>query len=92
MVRRLSTRALRSPRAHATAPARRLGKPAFDLHGQGELSALTYSLGGLAVVAAWLLVPGDIGNRAGMATLLAFVFARGRRHLRVEEPPTSLHR
>ena len=75
MVIRLSPRALRSPRAHAPAPARRLGKPAFDLHGQGELLALTYSLGGLAVLSAWVLVPRDIGNRAGMATLLVFVFA-----------------
>jgi len=55
-------------------PARRLGKPAFDLHGQGELLALTYSLGGLAVVIAWVLIPRDIGNRAGMAILLACVF------------------
>ncbi len=74
MVRRLSPRALRSPRAHRLPPARRLGKPAFDLHGQGELLALTYSLGGLAVVIAWVLIPRDIGNRAGMAILLACVF------------------
>lgn len=75
MVRRLNPRALRASRAQTLAPARRLGKPVFDLHGQGELLALTYSLGGLAVVAAWILVPRDIGNRAGMATLLVFVFA-----------------
>ena len=47
----------------------------FDLHGQAELLALTYSLGGLAVVIAWVLAPRNIGNRAGMATLLVFVFA-----------------
>ena len=74
MVRRLNRGALRNLRAHPPAPARRLGKPVFDLHGQGELLALTYSLGGLAVVTAWILDPGDIGNRAGMATLLVFVF------------------
>ncbi len=47
----------------------------FDLHGQAELLALTYSLGGLAVVIAWVLAPRNIGNRAGMATLLVSVFA-----------------
>jgi len=47
----------------------------FDLHVQGELLALTYSLGGLAVVIAWILDPRAIGNRAGMATLLVFVLA-----------------
>ncbi|HEY7948751.1 MAG TPA: ATP-binding protein [Acidimicrobiales bacterium] len=55
--------------------ARRLGTPIFDLHGQSELLALTYSLGGLAVVTAWIVDPGSIGNRAGMAALLTLVFA-----------------
>jgi signal transduction histidine kinase len=52
-----------------------LGKPVFDLHGQSELLALTYSLGGLAVIIAWIVDPLNIGNRAGMAILLGFVFA-----------------
>jgi signal transduction histidine kinase len=46
----------------------------FDLHGQSELLALTYSLGGLAVVVAWIVDPRNIGNRVGMATLLVSVF------------------
>jgi len=49
----------------------------FDLHRQGELLALTYSIGGLAVVTAWSLDPNAIGNRSGMAALLALVFAAG---------------
>jgi signal transduction histidine kinase len=56
-------------------PARRLGKPVFDLHGQSELLALTYSLGGLGVIIAWIIDPLNIGNRVGMAVLLVFVFA-----------------
>jgi signal transduction histidine kinase len=47
----------------------------FDLHGQSELLALTYLLGGLAVTIAWIVDPLNIGNRAGMAILLGFVFA-----------------
>jgi len=68
-------------------PARRLGKPAFDLHGRGELLALTYSVGGLAVVVAWAVDPRAVGNRAGMAVLLACVLVaaagiyRWRTHL-----------
>ncbi len=46
----------------------------FDLHGRGELLALTYSLGALAVVIAWLVAPRDISNRFGMAALLTVVF------------------
>ncbi len=57
------------------APARRLGKPVFDLHGQNELLALTYSLGGLAVILAWFVDPAIIGNAVGMAVLLGSVFA-----------------
>jgi signal transduction histidine kinase len=72
---RLSSRRGRHPPRGPLRPARRLGRPAFDLHGQGELLALTYSLGGLAVVIAWFFDPSDIGNRAGMAALLVLVFA-----------------
>jgi signal transduction histidine kinase len=46
-----------------------------DLSGPGGLLALTYSVGGLAVVIAWLVDPNDISHRAGMAALLVFVFA-----------------
>jgi signal transduction histidine kinase len=46
----------------------------FDLHGRGELLALTYSLGGTAVLVAWVVDPREIGNRVGMAVLLAVVF------------------
>jgi signal transduction histidine kinase len=58
----------------ALRPPRHLGKPAFDLHGRGELLALTYALGGVAVTIAWLADPRDIGNRVGLGTLLVFVF------------------
>ena len=75
MARRLNRRTSRPPRGAPLRPARRLGKPVFDLHGQSELLALTYSLGGLAVVIAWIVDPLNIGNRAGMAILLGFVFA-----------------
>jgi len=69
---RLGSRVLR--RLGLRRPARRLGKPVFDLHGRGELLALTYSLGGLAVLGAWAIDPEVIGNRAGMAALLTSVF------------------
>jgi signal transduction histidine kinase len=69
------SRALRFPHWRTVRPARRLGQPVVDLGGPGGLLALTYSLGGLAVVTAWLVDPTDISNRAGMAALLAFVFA-----------------
>jgi len=45
------------------------------LQGPGELLALTYSLGGWAVVIAWIVDPRDIENRAGMTTVLVLVFA-----------------
>src|ERR1700722_11148715 len=61
----------RSPTLH---PPRRLGRPAFDPHGRGEILALTYALGGAAVAIAWLADPGDISNRVGLGTLLAIVF------------------
>jgi signal transduction histidine kinase len=46
----------------------------FDFRGRGELLALTYSLGGLAVAVAWVVDPRDITNRVGMAVLLLLVF------------------
>jgi signal transduction histidine kinase len=75
LARRLNRRSSRPPRGPILRPARRLGKPSFDLHGQSELLALTYSLGGLAVIIAWIVDPLNIGNRAGMGILLGFVFA-----------------
>jgi signal transduction histidine kinase len=63
-----------SSREATLRPARRLGTPTFDLHGQAELLALTYSLGGLAVIVAWAVDPRNIGNRVGMAALLVVVF------------------
>ena len=51
-----------------------IGKPIFDVRGRGELLALTYSLGGLAVLIAWIIDPRDVSNRAGMAGLLSVVF------------------
>ena len=71
---RLKPPVLRRGETRNLHPPRRLGKPAFDPHGRGELLALTYALGGAAVTIAWLADPRDIGNRAGMATLLAVVF------------------
>jgi signal transduction histidine kinase len=64
----------RGPNPHGRG-ARRLGQPGLDDRGPGGLLALTYALGGLAVAIAWLVDPNDIGNRWGMGTLLAFVFA-----------------
>ncbi|HTT86776.1 MAG TPA: ATP-binding protein [Acidimicrobiales bacterium] len=55
--------------------ARRLGRPNFDFRGRRELLALTYGLGGAAVVVAWAIDPRVIGNRLGMAVLLGVVFA-----------------
>jgi signal transduction histidine kinase len=71
---RLSPNTGGEPKRHPLRPARRLGKPVFDLHGQNELLALTYVLGGIAVVVAWIVDPANIGNRVGMAVLLSFVF------------------
>lgn len=45
----------------------------FDLHGRGELLALTYSVGALAVVCAWAIDPAVIGNRVGMGVVLSIV-------------------
>jgi signal transduction histidine kinase len=75
LARRLNPRTVRPPSGAILRPARRLGKPVFDLHGQSELLALTYSLGGLGVIIAWIVDPLNIGNRVGMAVLLGFVFA-----------------
>jgi signal transduction histidine kinase len=75
LARRLKHRTPRPAHGPILRPARRLGKPVFDLHGQSELLALTYSLGGLGVIIAWIVDPLNIGNRAGMAILLGFVFA-----------------
>lgn len=36
---------------------------------------MTYFLGALAMLTAWLVDPSIVGNRAGLAALLAFVFA-----------------
>jgi signal transduction histidine kinase len=71
---RLSLHTPRLPSASAARPARRLGKPVFDFRGRGELLALTYSLGGLAVAIAWAVDPRDITNRVGMTVLLVVVF------------------
>jgi len=72
---RLRPPVLRRRKSPTLRPARRLGKSAFDPHGRGELLALTYALGGVAVTIAWLADPRDIGNRVGLGTLLALVFA-----------------
>jgi len=68
------SRVLLHPRMPTSRAARRLGQPAVDLRGPGGLLAFTYSLGGLAMVLAWLIDPHDISNRSGMAILLAVVF------------------
>lgn len=73
VARRLS-RALLFPTRTSRA-ARRLGQPFADLGGPGGLLALTYSLGGLAVLVAWLVDPNDISNRPGMAIVLGVAFA-----------------
>ena len=74
MAGRLRLPVLRGRKIRAQRPPRHLGKPAFDPHGRGELLALTYALGGLAVAIAWLADPRDVGNRVGLGTLLALVF------------------
>jgi signal transduction histidine kinase len=74
LARRLRLPVLRRLEGRTLRPPRRLGKPAFDLHGRGELLALTYALGGVAVAIAWLADPRDIGNRVGLGALLASVF------------------
>jgi signal transduction histidine kinase len=74
LAKRLTLHTLRLSSGYAARPARRLGKPVFDFRGRGELLALTYSLGGLAVVVAWAVDPRAITNRVGMAVLLLLVF------------------
>jgi len=69
------TRSHQPSRTGNSRRARRLGTPEFELHGQSELLSLTYCLGGLAVITAWIVDPSSIGNRAGMVTLLILVFA-----------------
>jgi signal transduction histidine kinase len=75
LVARRLTPASLFPHKRTVRAARRLGQPVVDFRGPGGLLALTYSLGGLAVVIAWLVDPNDISDRTGMATLLVFVFA-----------------
>src|SRR5579863_4333416 len=71
---RLSPRSLPHFWKRAQPSTRSRGRPIFDVRGRGELLALTYTLGGVAVLAAWIIDPRDIRNRAGMAVLLTLVF------------------
>ena len=71
---RLSPRSLPHFSKRAQPSMRSRGRPIFDVRGRGELLALTYTLGGLAVSTAWIIDPRDIRNRAGMAALLTLVF------------------
>ena len=84
---RLSPRSLAHHWKRAQLSTRPIGEPMFDVRGRGELLALTYSLGGVAVLIAWIIDPRDVSNRSGMAALLSFVLVAAatiymfRRHL-----------
>ncbi|MGH9028467.1 MAG: histidine kinase dimerization/phospho-acceptor domain-containing protein [Acidimicrobiales bacterium] len=53
-----------------------LDTSSFDLQAwRVELLALTYLLGAIAVLVAWIVDPRIVGNRVGLGVLLGFVFA-----------------